>query len=195
MRLIYNIDHPDATIKDLMKRIKGPDFPTGGIIMGHAGIREAYETGKGKIKVRGKVHIEQSPKGKTQIIISELPYEVKKSNLVIAIADLVKQKKLEGISDLRDESDKSGMRVVIDLRKDAIPNIIINSLYKHTQLESTFGIIMLSLVDGIPKTLGLKDIMQEYVKHRFIIVVNRSKYELKVAEDRLHICGRPAYCP
>ena len=185
--IIYNIDHPDATVKDLMKRIKGPDFPTGGIIMGHAGIREAFETGKGKIKVRGRVHIEQSPKGKTQIIIRELPYEVKKANLVIAIADLVKVKKLDGISDLRDESDKSGMRVVLDLRRDAIPNIIINSLYKHTQLESTFGIIMLSLVDGIPKTLGLKDIMQEYVKHRFIIVVNRSKYELKVAEDRLHI--------
>lgn len=185
--IIYNIDHPDATTKDLMKRIKGPDFPTGGMIMGHAGIVEAYNTGKGKIKVRGRVHIEQSPKGKTQIIISELPYEVKKSNLVIAIAELVKLKKLEGISDLRDESDKSGMRVAIDLRKDAIPNIIINSLYKNTQLESTFGIIMLSLVDGIPKTLGLKAIMNEYVKHRFIIVVNRSKYELKVAEDRLHI--------
>ncbi len=185
--IIYNIDHPDATTKDLMKRIKGPDFPTGGMIMGHAGIVEAYNTGKGKIKVRGRVHIEQSPKGKAQIIISELPYEVKKSNLVIAIAELVKLKKLEGISDLRDESDKSGMRVAIDLRKDAIPNIIINSLYKNTQLESTFGIIMLSLVDGIPKTLGLKAIMNEYVKHRFIIVVNRSKYELKVAEDRLHI--------
>lgn len=185
--IIYNIDHPDSTIKDLMKKIKGPDFPTAGIIMGHAGIREAFETGKGKIKVRGKVHIEQSPKGKTQIIIDELPYEVKKANLVISIADLVKQKKLDGISDLRDESDKSGMRVVLDLRKDAIPNIIINSLYKHTQLEVTFGIIMLSLVDGVPKTLGLKAIMQEYVKHRFIIVVNRSKYELKVAEDRLHI--------
>ena len=185
--IIYNIDHPDATIKDLMKKIKGPDFPTGGIIMGHAGIQEAYSTGKGKLKVRGKVHIEQSPKGKTQIIISELPYELKKSNLVIAIAELVKLKKLEGISDLRDESDKSGMRVVLDLRKDAIPNIIINSLYKNTALESTFGIIMLSLVGGIPKTLGLKDIINEYVKHRFIIVVNRSKYELKVAEDGLHI--------
>jgi len=185
--IIYNIDHPDATIKDLMKKIKGPDFPTGGIIMGHAGIQEAYSSGKGLFKVSGKVHIEQSPKGKTQIIISELPYELKKSNLVIAIAELVKLKKLEGISDLRDESDKSGMRVVLDLRKDAIPNIIINSLYKNTALESTFGIIMLSLVGGIPKTLGLKDIINEYVKHRFIIVVNRSKYELKVAEDRLHI--------
>ncbi len=184
---IYLIDHPDADVKDLIKKIKGPDFPTGGIIMGIEGIREAYETGRGRLKVRGRAHIEQSSKGKTQIIINELPYEVKKSNLIAYIAELVRSKKLEGISDLRDESDKSGMRIVIDLKRDVIPNVIVNYLYKNTQLESTVGIIMLSLVDGVPKTLNIKGLLQEYIKHRFTIVVNRSKYELKVAEERLHI--------
>ncbi len=184
---IYLIDHPDASIKDLMKKIKGPDFPTGGVIMGTEGIKEAYETGRGRLKVRGRAHIEQSPKGKTQIIINELPYEVKKSNLIAYIAELVRNKKLEGISDLRDESDKSGMRIVVDVKRDVIPNVIVNFLYKNTQLESTVGIIMLSLVDGVPKTLNVKSLLQEYIKHRFTIVVNRSKYELKVAEERLHI--------
>lgn len=185
--IIYNIDHPDATIKDLMKKIKGPDFPTGGVIMGTEGIREAYETGRGRVKVRGMAHIEQPIKGKTQIIISEIPYEVKKSNLIANIAELVREKKLDGISDLRDESDKSGLRIAIDLKRDVVPQIVINSLFKHTQLETTFGIIMLSLVDGIPKTLNIKGIIQEYVKHRYSVIVNRTKYELKVAEDRLHI--------
>jgi DNA gyrase subunit A len=185
--IIYQIDNPETTIKDLMKKIKGPDFPTGGIIMGTEGIKEAYETGRGRVKVRGRVHIEQPLKGKTQIIISEIPYEVKKSNLISNIAQLVREKKIDGISDLRDESDKSGMRVAIDLRRDVVPQVVANMLYKHTQLESTFGIIMLSLVDGIPKTLNLKSIINEYVKHRYTVVVNRSKYELKVAEERLHI--------
>lgn len=187
--VIYCIDNPEATVKDLMKRIKGPDFPTGGIIMGIEGIKEAYSTGRGRIKVRGSVHIEQQQqgKGKNQIIISELPYEVKKSSFIEQIVELVKTKKIEGISDLRDESDRSGMRVVIDLRKDVIPNVVINTLYKHTQFESTFGIIMLSLVDGVPKTLNLKGLIDEYLKHRHTIVVNRSKYELKIAQDRLHI--------
>jgi DNA gyrase subunit A len=186
--IIYYIDNREATIKDLMKRIKGPDFPTGGIIMGLEGIKEAYVTGRGKVKVRGKVHFENQPtKGKPQIIISELPYEVKKSNLIENIALLARNKKIEGITDLRDESDRSGMRIVIDLRKDIIPNLIVNALYKNTQLESTIGIIMLSLVEGIPKTLTLKGLIEEYVKHRFKVIVNRSKYELKVAQERLHI--------
>ncbi|MBM3706007.1 MAG: DNA topoisomerase 4 subunit A, partial [Actinobacteria bacterium] len=185
--IIYQIDHPDAAVKELMKRIKGPDFPTGGMIMGLDGIKEAYETGKGRVKVRGRVHLEQPVKGKTQIIISELPYEVKKSNFITSIVELVREKKIDGISDLRDESDKSGMRVAIDLRKDVIPQVIVNTLYKHTQLETTFGIIMLSLVDNIPKTLNLKGLIQEYVKHRFTVIVNRSKHELRVAEERLHI--------
>ena len=184
---VFLIDHPDCTVKDLMKRIKGPDFPTGGTIMGIEGIKEAYETGRGRVTVRGRVHMEQPVKGKTQIIISELPYEVKKSNLIEHIAELVRNKKIEGISDLRDESDKSGMRVVLDLKREVVPQVIVNLLYKNTQLESTFGIIMLSLVDGIPKTLDLKSLINEYVKHRFTVVVKRSKFELKVAEDRLHI--------
>ena len=185
--VIYQIDHPDATAKELMKKIKGPDFPTGGIIMGLDGIREAYETGRGRVKVRGRAHIEQPVKGKTQIIIDELPYEVKKSNFITSIVELVRGKKIDGISDLRDESDKSGMRVAIDLRRDVIPQVIINTLYKHTQLETTFGIIMLSIVDGVPRTLNLAGLISEYIKHRYIVVVNRSKYELRIAEERLHI--------
>lgn len=185
--VIYYIDNPKSTATDLMKKIKGPDFPTGGIIMGMGGIREAYETGRGRLVVRGRVHQEQPKKGRTQIIISELPYQVNKSKLVGNIAELVKTKRLEGISDLRDESDKSGMRVVVEIKKDAIPSVIINSLYKNTQLEDTFGIIMLSLVDGVPRTMNLPGLIEQYVKHRFIVVVRRTKYELKKAEEREHI--------
>jgi DNA gyrase subunit A len=170
-----------------MKKIKGPDFPTGGIIMGIAGIREAYETGRGRLVVRGKVHQEQPKKGKTQVIITELPYQVNKSRLVEKIAELVRTKKIEGINDLRDESDKSGMRVVVELKKESIPNVVINSLYKNTQLEDTFGIIMLSLVDGVPRTLNLLRLIEEYTKHRFDVVVRRTKYELKKSEEREHI--------
>jgi len=185
--IIYNIDHPEATVKDLMKKIKGPDFPTGGIIMGLEGIREAYETGRGRLVVRGRVHQEQPRKGKTQVIISELPYQVNKARFVEKIAELVRSKKLEGISDLRDESDKSGMRVVVELKKDSVPLVVINSLYKNTQLQDTFGIIMLSLVDGTPKTLNLKGIIVEYVKHRYEVIVRRTKFELRKAEEREHI--------
>jgi DNA gyrase subunit A len=185
--VIYFIDNPKSTAKDLMRKIKGPDFPTGGIIMGMGGIREAYETGRGRLVVRGRVHQEQPKKGRTQIIISELPYQVNKSKFVENIAELVKTKRLEGVSDLRDESDKSGMRVVVEIKKDAIPSVIINSLYKNTQLEDTFGIIMLALVDGVPRTLNLPSLIEEYVKHRFTVVVRRAKYELKKAEEREHI--------
>lgn len=185
--IIYNIDHPEATVKDLMKKIKGPDFPTGGIIMGLEGIREAYETGRGRLVVRGRVHQEQPPKGKTQVIISELPYQVNKARFVEKIAELVRSKKLEGISDLRDESDRSGMRVVVELKKDSVPLVVINSLYKNTQLQDTFGVIMLSLVNGIPKTLNLKGIIVEYVKHRYEVIVRRTKFELRKAEEREHI--------
>jgi len=185
--VIYYIDNPKSTAKDLMRKIKGPDFPTGGIIMGMGGIREAYETGRGRLVVRGRVHQEQPKKGRTQVIISELPYQVNKSKFVENIAELVKTKRLEGVSDLRDESDKSGMRVVVEIKKDAIPSVIINSLYKNTQLEDTFGIIMLALVDGVPKTLNLPSLIEEYVKHRFTVVVRRTKYELKKAEEREHI--------
>ena len=185
--IIYNIDHPEATVKDLMKKIKGPDFPTGGIIMGLEGIREAYETGRGRLVVRGRVHQEHPPKGKTQVIISELPYQVNKARFVEKIAELVRSKKLEGISDLRDESDRSGMRVVVELKKDSVPLVVINSLYKNTQLQDTFGVIMLSLVNGIPKTLNLKGIIVEYVKHRYEVIVRRTKFELRKAEEREHI--------
>ncbi len=184
---IHYIDNSETTVKDLMKKIKGPDFPTGGIIMGIAGIKEAYETGRGRIVVRGRVHQEQPKKGRTQIIISELPYQVNKSRLVEKIAELVRTKKIEGINDLRDESDRSGMRVVVELKKDSIPSVIINSLYKNTQLEDTFGIIMLALVDGVPRTLNLLRLIEEYTKHRFDVVVKRTKYELKKAEEREHI--------
>jgi DNA gyrase subunit A len=185
--VIHYIDNPTSAVKDLMKKIKGPDFPTGGIIMGIAGIKEAYETGRGRLVVRGRVHQEQPKKGRTQVIITELPYQVNKSRFVGNIAELVRTKKIEGINDLRDESDKSGMRVVVELKKDSIPNVVINSLYKNTQLEDTFGIIMLALVDGIPKTLNLFSLIEQYTKHRFTVVVRRTKYELKKAEEREHI--------
>jgi DNA gyrase subunit A len=185
--VIHYIDNPESTVKDLMKKIKGPDFPTGGIIMGIAGIKEAYETGRGRLVVRGRVHQEQPKKGRTQVIITELPYQVNKSRFVGNIAELVRTKKIEGINDLRDESDKSGMRVVVELKKDSIPNVVINSLYKNTQLEDTFGIIMLALVDGIPRTLNLFSLIEQYTKHRFTVVVRRTKYELKKAEEREHI--------
>lgn len=185
--VIHYIDNPESTVKDLMKKIKGPDFPTGGIIMGIAGIREAYETGRGRLVVRGRVHQEQPKKGKTQVIITELPYQVNKSRFVKKIAELVRTKKIEGINDLRDESDRSGMRVAVELKKDSIPSVVINSLYKNTQLEDTFGIIMLSLVDGVPRTLNLLRLIEEYTKHRFDVVVRRTKYELKKAGEREHI--------
>ena len=185
--VIHYIDNPTSAVKDLMKKIKGPDFPTGGIIMGIAGIKEAYETGRGRLVVRGRVHQEQPKKGRTQVIITELPYQVNKSRFVENIAELVRTKKIEGINDLRDESDKSGMRVVVELKKDSIPNVVINSLYKNTQLEDTFGIIMLALVDGIPRTLNLFSLIEQYTKHRFAVVVRRTEYELKKAEEREHI--------
>lgn len=185
--IISYIDNPKITIKELMRKIKGPDFPTGGIIMGMKGIAEAYKEGKGQIKVRGKVYLEQPKKGKTQIIISELPYQVNKSRLIEKIVELVRERKIDGITDLRDESDRSGIRVVIELRKDINPHVVINLLYKNTQLEETFGIIMLALVDGVPRTLNLLRLVEEYVKHRFAVVVKRTEFELKKAQERAHI--------
>jgi DNA gyrase subunit A len=185
--VIHYIDDPEVKVAGLMKKVKGPDFPTGGIIMGIGGIKEAYETGRGRIVIRGRVHQEQPRKGRTQIIVTELPYQVNKSRFIEKIAELVRAKRIEGISDLRDESDKSGMRVVIELKRDSVPNVIINSLYKNTQLEDTFGIIMLALADGVPRTLNLLGLIAEYTKHRFDVVVKRTKYELKKAEERDHI--------
>jgi DNA gyrase subunit A len=181
------IDNPDTTIKQLMKIIKGPDFPTAGIIMGTDGILDAYTKGRGSITVRGKIDIEQSSKGKDLIIVSEIPYVVNKAVLVSKIADLVNEKVIEGINELRDESDRKGMRIVIGVKKDADTNIVINQLYKHTQLQTTFGVIMLAIVDKEPKVLDLKSMLSHYVLHRKKVIYRRTQFELKKAEERAHI--------
>lgn len=184
--VIMLIDNPGAEIKELMTVIKGPDFPTGAIIMGREGIREAYYTGRGTIRVRARSTIETEG-GKKKIIVSEIPYQVNKAKLIEKIADLVRNKKIEGISDLRDESDRQGMRIVIELKKEAKPRVILNQLYKHTQLQDTFGIIMLALVDGQPKVLNLKELLWHYLEHQKEVITRRSKFELDKAEARAHI--------
>jgi DNA gyrase subunit A len=182
------IENPEATVEDLMKYVKGPDFPTGGIIYNQKDILQAYATGKGGIIIRGRAAIEEKKEGSFQIIISEIPYQVNKSTLVEKIADLVKEKKIEGIRDLRDESDKDGVRIVVELKKDAYPKKILNSLYKHTQLQETFHANMLALIDGIqPKVLTLKMILEEYIKHRGEVVRRRTQYDLDKALARAHI--------
>jgi DNA gyrase subunit A len=184
---IMLIDNPEATAEDLMGVIKGPDFPTGGAIMGREGIVDAYTTGRGSLKVRGKAHIEQTSTGRMRIIITEIPYMVNKSRLVAKIADLVREKKLTEISDLRDESDRKGMRVVIELKQACIPQVVMNKLFKHTPLETGFGVIMLALVDGVPRTLTLKQMLQYYIAHQEDVIVRRTKYDLRKAEERAHI--------
>ncbi len=182
------IDNPDIELSELMTKIKGPDFPTGGVILGKAGIREAYATGRGRIKIRSKVEIVERKRGKTQIVISELPYMVNKAKLIEKIADLVKEKRVEGITDIRDETDlKKGIHIVIDLKRDANANIILNQLYKYTQLQDTFGIIMIALVNGQPKVLSLKQVLGHYVSYQEEIITRRTKFELKKAEARAHI--------
>ncbi|HDO19119.1 MAG TPA: DNA gyrase subunit A, partial [Thermoplasmatales archaeon] len=183
--LIAVIDNPKITTDELMKIVKGPDFPTGGVICGTAGIRLAYDTGRGHIRVRGKVEIED--KDKKRIIITEIPYQVNKSDLLKNIADLVKNKKIDGITDLRDESDRKGLRVVIELRRDVIPDVILNQLYRHTQLQTTFGILNLAIVDGEPKILSLKEMLQHFVRHRVDVITRKAKYLLKKAKERLHV--------
>ncbi|HEY5540389.1 MAG TPA: DNA gyrase subunit A [Coriobacteriia bacterium] len=181
------IDNPEATLDELMTVLPGPDFPTGGTVMGLDGIRSAYETGRGSITIRGKAHIEQTSTGRTRIIISEIPYQVNKSKLVTKIADLVREKKLTEVSDLRDESDRKGMRVVIELKQACIPQVVLNKLYKHTQLQQGFGVIMLSLVDGVPRTLTLKEMLYYYVEHQKDVITRRTRYELRKAQERAHI--------
>ncbi len=181
------IDRPQCTVDDLLKVLPGPDFPTGGIIMGRAGIRSAYETGHGKLTVRGVAEIEDVETKVPKIIISELPFQVNKARLVEHIADLVKEKRIEGISDLRDESDKDGMRIVIELRKGVLPRIILNQLYKHTSLESTFGVINLAISGGQPRTLGVRGLIDEFLRHRVEVVRRRCGFDLRKARDRLHI--------
>jgi DNA gyrase subunit A len=182
------IDNPDATLDDLLEHVKGPDFPTGGIIYGRDSVRTALATGRGGIVVRGVVTTEETKKGKHQIIISEIPYALNKASLIEKIADLVKDKKMVGISDIRDESARGSVRIVIDLKKDAYPKKILNQLYKLTPLQTTFHYNMLALVDGIqPRVLGLVDILQEYIKHRRVVIRRRTEYELRKAKDRAHI--------
>ncbi|MBL7995309.1 DNA gyrase subunit A [bacterium] len=181
------IDNPDITIKELMKHIKGPDFPTAGIINGTGGIKSAYETGKGKITVRARALIETAKNGRASIIVTELPYQVNKANLIEKISDLVREKKVEDVSALRDESDRDGMRIVIELKRDANAQVIMNNLFKHTQMQTTFGIIMLSLVDGRPMVLNLKQMLEYFVEHRHEVVLRRTKFELEAAEKRAHI--------
>lgn len=181
------IDNPEISIDGLMAHVKGPDFPTGGIIFGKRGIREAYITGRGKLTVRGKFVIETLKGGKEQIVFLEIPYGVNKANLVIKIAELMRDKVVEGISDIRDESDRDGMRIVIELKRGAIPKLILNRLFAHTMLQTTFGVINLALVGGMPKALSLKDLIKCFVDHRVEVVTRRTKYELKKAEERAHI--------
>ncbi|HON76898.1 MAG TPA: DNA gyrase subunit A [Spirochaetota bacterium] len=181
------IENPDLTVKQMMKYIKGPDFPTGAIIMGADGIYKAYTTGRGSVVVRGRVDIEEDKKGKEYIIISEIPYQVNKASLVTRIAELVNNKVIEGITELRDESDRSGMRVVIGLKKTANSAIIINQLYKNTPLQSSFGINMLALVNNEPKTLDIKGVLSNYILHRKNVITRRTQYQLKKAEERAHI--------
>jgi len=181
------IDDPEITTEGLMAHIPGPDFPTGGAIMGSEGILSAYETGRGSIKVRGKAYAEQTSTGRMRIIITEIPYAVNKSKLVLKIAELVREKKLPEISDLRDESDRKGMRVVVELKQTAIPQVVLNKLYKHTPLETGIGIIQLALVDGVPRELPLKQMLFHYVEHQKDVIVRRTRYDLRKAEERAHI--------
>ena len=185
--LIALIDDEDISTEILMGHIKGPDFPTAGLIMGIDGLKQAYETGRGKIKMRARAHIETNKNGKNSIIITEVTYQTNKANLVEKIADLVRDKKVVGISDLRDESDKDGIRVVIETKRDAVPEVILNQLYKHTQLQDTFGIILLALVNGIPKIMPIKEILNHFVSFRHVVVVRRTEFELREAEARAHI--------
>ncbi|RKD31364.1 DNA gyrase subunit A [Thermohalobacter berrensis] len=185
--VVMMIDNPDIEVEDLMKVIKGPDFPTGAIIMGRDGIEKAYKTGRGKVKVRAKAKIEQMSKTKHRIVVTEIPYQVNKAKLIEKIADLVKDKKIEGISDLRDESDRTGMRIVIELKRDTNPNVVLNNLYKYTQLQDTFSIIMLALVNDQPKILNLKEVIRHYLDHQKEIITRRTEYDLNKAEARAHI--------
>jgi len=185
--IIMLIDDPQTTVEQITDVVQGPDFPTGGYIMGHRGIREAYSSGRGSIKMRAKTGIEKIGSGKEAIIVNEIPYMVNKARLVEKIAELVKEKKIDGITDLRDESDRKGLRVVIELRRGVDPQAILNYLYKHTQLQESFGVIMLALVEGKPQVLNLREILSHYLKHQKEVITRRTKFDLNKAEERIHI--------
>jgi DNA gyrase subunit A len=188
--IVQLIDKPDANVDDLMKHVKGPDFPTGGYVIGRSGIRDAYRTGRGRIVMRARAHIEELRGGKSAVIVTELPYGVKKggdAGVIAKIADLVQEKVLSEISDLQDHSDRTGMRIQIELKRDAVPNVALNKLFKHTQLQTTFGYNAVALVDGIPRTLSLLELVHEYLRYQRDVVTRRSKHELRKAEERAHV--------
>src|SRR5437764_7744141 len=184
------IDDPQITVEGLMKHIKGPDFPTAGVILGRDGIRDAYETGRGRVRVQGKADIEPIGQGKEAIIVTELPYQVRRDGeggLILKIKELHEEKKLPEVTDLRDESDRHGMRIVIELKRDAIPKVVLNKLYKHTPMQATFGVNMVALVDNVPRTLSLREVISHYADHQREVIVRRTKYELRRAEERAHV--------
>lgn len=185
--IVAMIEDPDMELEPLMEHLKGPDFPTGGLLMGREGIVEAYRTGRGIVRVRARAHSEQLKGGRSRIVVTELPYQVNKAKLAEKIAELVKNKTLAGISDLRDESDRSGMRFVLELKRDAQPEVVLNQLYKHTQMQNSFGIIMIALVDAVPQTLPLREILKKHIEHRREVVTRRTEFELRKAEERAHI--------
>src|SRR5207344_489767 len=185
--LVMLVDNPDTPIEKLMKVVTGPDFPTAGYIYGVSGIREAYSTGRGTITLRAKAHAEKLRGGREAIIITELPYQVNKASLLEKIGELVRERKIDGISETRDESNREGIRVVLELGRGEIPQIVLNQLYKHTQLQTTFGIIMLALVDRRPQVVNLKQMLEEFIAFRREVVTRRTKYDLARAEERAHI--------
>ncbi|MEA5146146.1 MAG: DNA topoisomerase (ATP-hydrolyzing), partial [Candidatus Limiplasma sp.] len=184
---IHMIDHPDCTVDDLMQFIKGPDFPTGAMILGHSGIRAAYHTGRGRVLMRARTEVEQMAQNRQRIVVTEIPYMVNKAKVVEKVAELVHEKRVDGISDIRDESDRNGMRVVIELKRDVNPQVVLNTLYKHTQLQETFGVNMLALVDNEPKVLTLREMLYHYIRHQKDVVTRRTQYDLDKAEARAHI--------
>ena len=184
------IDNPDIDVVGLMQHMKGPDFPTGGVILGLSGIRDAYETGRGRVRLRATAHFEQIRGNREAIVVTELPFMVKKGGdggVIRKIAELVAEKKLTEISDIQDHSDRNGMRVVIELKRDANPKVVLNKLYKHTPMQTTFGVNMVSLVENVPRLLGLKDVIKYYVRHQREVIVRRAKHELKGLERRVHV--------
>ena len=185
--IVAYIDNPEIDIQDLIPIIKAPDFPTGGIIYGYRGVQEAYETGRGRIVIRGKAHIEVTPNGREKIVITEIPYMVNKAELIIKTAELINDKKIEGISNVNDESDREGMRIVFDIKRDEISNVVLNKLYKFTQLQNSFSVNNIALVHGRPQLLNLKELIHYFVEHRHDVVIRRTQFELDQAEKRAHI--------
>jgi DNA gyrase subunit A len=181
------VDNPDITIDELIEYVKAPDFPTGGTIYGYAGVKEALHTGRGKVIVRGKANIESGPGGKETIIITEIPYQVNKAGLVAKIAELVNDDKIEGISDLRDESDRNGLRIVVEVKRDAMASVVLSKMYKFTPLQTSYGVNNIALVNGRPKVLNLKDLITEFIKFRIEVIIRRTQYDLEKALERAHI--------